>query len=211
MLEHLFGSKTRVRMLRLFLSNPSESYFVRELTRRVDAQINAVRHELDNLVEMGLLEVVDSDENRDDEEETIMTGGRKYFRLNTAAHLYPELKALFDKSRIVVEKDFVKRIAQIGQVQYLALTGFFVSDDTVNTDMLLVGKINKEKFVPLVRQFEQEVGREINFTLMSPQEFKYRRDVTDRFLYGILESRKIVLIDMVSERVGDAALVRISL
>ena len=55
MLEQLFGSKTRVRLLRLFLSNPDNSYYIRELARKVGVQINAIRRELINLQKIGLL------------------------------------------------------------------------------------------------------------------------------------------------------------
>ena len=57
--------------------------------------------------------------------------------------------------------------------------------------MLLVGKVNKVKLVKLIKELEFELGREINFTLFNPQEFKYRRDITDIFLYGILEGKKL--------------------
>lgn len=205
MLDHLFGSKTRVRILRLFLSNPNQAYFVRELTRRIDAQINAVRNELENLVEMGLLEVVPHDEIPEEHHDVPMMGSKKYYRINIGAPVYPELRALFQKSRVGTEKEFVNRLSQVGQINYLALTGFFVGEEGSTTDLLIVGKVTKEKVVPIIRNFEQEIGREINFTLMSAQEFKYRRDVTDRFLYGILESKKIILVDTVSERVSSGA------
>ena len=54
MLEHLFGSKTRVRLLRLFLHHPEEAFFVRELARKTHFQMNAVRRELENLVDSSL-------------------------------------------------------------------------------------------------------------------------------------------------------------
>ena len=54
-LEQMFGSKTRARLIGLFLQYPKEAFFVRELTRRIDAQLNSVRRELKNLVEMGII------------------------------------------------------------------------------------------------------------------------------------------------------------
>src|SRR5688572_10285718 len=194
MLEQLFGSKTRVRLLRLFLNNAKDAYFVRELTRKIGAQINAVRNELDNLVERGLVAaVVDFD---DEEAEDKAKGKnrrsvqqRKYYRINVDSLLYPEMRALFMKAQVMLEKDFVRRLTVAGPISYLALTGFFVSEEPSPTDLLVVGKINREKLAAVIRNFEREVGREVNYTVLTPQEYRYRRDVTDRFLYSILESR----------------------
>ena len=209
MLEQLFGSKTRVRLLRLFLNNAKDAYFVRELTRKIGAQINAVRNELDNLVERGLVAaVVDFD---DEEAEDKAKGKnrrsvqqRKYYRINVDSLLYPEMRALFMKAQVMLEKDFVRRLTVAGPISYLALTGFFVSEEPSPTDLLVVGKINREKLAAVIRNFEREVGREVNYTVLTPQEYRYRRDVTDRFLYSILESHKLVVIDTLTERMNRA-------
>ena len=79
----------------------------------------------------------------------------------------------------------------------MVLTGIFVNNTNTLIDILLVGKLNKVKLVKLIKELELELGREINFTVFDPQEFKYRRDITDIFLYGILEGKKMVIIDEV--------------
>jgi len=205
MLEQLFGSKTRVRLLRIFLHNGRNAFFVRELTRKIGAQINAVRNELDNLVDMGLVVATDAPVD------TVAEKGRavpqrKYYRINQESLLYPEMRALFVKAQLMLEKDFVRRVTNAGGVSYLALMGFFVGEENSQTDMLIVGKVQREKLQTVIRAFEREIGREVNFTVFTPQEFRYRRDVTDRFLYSILESRKLVVVDTVSEKLPAPAL-----
>ncbi len=210
MLEQLFGSKTRVRLLRLFLNNAKDAYFVRELTRKIGAQINAVRNELDNLVDMGLVMAV-TDYGEDETDEAVKEKNRrsiqqrKYYRINTESLLYPELRALFMKAQVMLEKDFVRRLTVAGPINYLALTGFFVSEEPSPTDLLIIGKLNRDKLANVIKNFEREVGREVNYTVLTPQEFRYRRDVTDRFLYSILESRKLVVVDTMTERLGVTA------
>ncbi len=199
MLEQLFGSKTRVRLLRLFLNNSKGSYFVRELTRKIGAQINAVRNELDNLVTMGIVVAVAEEGSAKGKR---LSRQKKFYRLNTESLLYPELRALFLKSRVLLEKDFVKKIAEAGSVSYLALTGMFVGTEGGPTDLFIVGRVNRDRLMPMIKDFEQEVGHEVNFTVMTPQEYKYRRDVTDRFLYSILESKKIVVVDNLSDKLS---------
>src|SRR5207244_10299527 len=63
MIEQLFGSKTRVKLLQLFFSNPNRSFYVREITRKIDEQINSVRRELANLLSIGIINS-DSQNNR---------------------------------------------------------------------------------------------------------------------------------------------------
>lgn len=212
MLEQLFGSKTRVRLLRLFLNNSKDAFFVRELTRKIGAQINAVRNELDNLVDMDLVSVVTDFDADGDVEESARPKNRrsmqqrKYYRMNVDSLLYPELRALFMKARVMLEKDFVRKLTAAGPISYLALTGFFVSEEPSPTDLLVVGKLNRDKLASVIKNFEREIGREVNYTVLTPQEYRYRRDVTDRFLYSILESRKLVVVDTMSERMGVPAI-----
>ena len=201
MLEHLFGSKTRVRLLRLFLNNQQDRYFVRELTRKIEAQINAVRNELENLVAMGMIVEADTP-SPSEEKKAHSSRQRKYYRINTDSVLYPELRALFLKSRVLLEKDFVRKVSQTGQLTYLALTGYFVGTEDAPTDLFIVGKVNRQKLIGVIKDFEREVGRELNYTVMPPQEYKYRRDVTDRFLYSILEAKRITVIDKTEEKIG---------
>lgn len=203
MLEQLFGSKTRVRLLRLFLNNYQGAYYVRELTRKIGSQINAIRNELDNLIEMGVIKEAEGFEPEDAGKAGRKSAAqRKYYRLNVDALLYPELRALFMKAQVLLEKDFVSRITQTGTVQYLALTGFFVGEAESPTDLFAVGKVNRDRLANVIKAFEKEIGREINYTILTPQEYKYRKDVTDRFLYSILESKKIVVVDAAAERVA---------
>jgi hypothetical protein len=191
----------------LFINNANDAFFVRELGRRVGAQINAIRNELDNLVAMDLVALApDFDVDAGEPEDVAKpknrrsAGQRKYYRINTESRLYPEIRALFMKAQIMLEKDFVRKLGSTGHLSYLALTGFFVSEDPSTTDLLVVGKVNRDKLATVIRGFEKQIGREVNYTVLTPQEFRYRRDVTDRFLYSILESKKMVVIDTITEQ-----------
>lgn len=182
MLDQLFGSKTRVKLLHIFLSNPDKRFFVRELTRKIRQRINSVRLELQNLESVGLLH-------------SIVENNKKYYHINRQFPLYPELKNLMLKSYLLVNKKFVNKLKSVGQISYLTLTGFFTSADNVKTDILIVGKINRKKISRLINKMQNEFSHPIRFTVMSTKEFQYRNDLTDKFLYEILEQRRIVLID----------------
>ena len=82
MIDALFGSKTRVKLLHLFLSNPGKSFYVREITRLIDEQINSVRRELANMLEVGVI-TSDSSDNK------------LYYEVNQRYEHYIALKAIF--------------------------------------------------------------------------------------------------------------------
>lgn len=190
MLEQLFGSKTRVKLLSLFLKNPDQVFFVRELTRKLNLQINAIRRELLNLEKTGIIKVIPNTN------ETASGLEKKYYQANIDFTLHSELKTLFIKSQILIREQFIEKISELGNVNFLLLTGIFTGAKTpLKTDMLIVGKFNREKLGKIMEGFEDSLNHEINYSVMTLVEFQYRKDITDKFLYEILESKKIVLVD----------------
>lgn len=182
MLEQLFGSRTRVKLLRLFVSHPEQRWFVRELTRLIHEQINSVRRELSHLEQLGLVRAVQ--EQR-----------KKYYSVNTQFPLYPELKALLIKARVTLEKDLIERICRTAKIQFVSLHGYFVDDADSAIDLFIVGDLPVRQLQQLLDDFKLQFSRELRYTHMTIQEYRYRRDVTDKFLFSILHSPHIVLFD----------------
>ena len=186
MLEQIFGSQTRVKLLQLFLNNPGQSFYVRELTRVIGSQINAVRRELENLVDLGVI-VEDQKSDKKDK--------MKYYSVVTGFILYPELKSMLQKAQFVLEKEFALSVEELGSVKYLVLTGSFVGEKGVPIDFLVVGDVNKTKLKEVIKSFEAKFNREINYTLLDEKEFNYRKNVADKFLFSVLDGKKIVIKD----------------
>lgn len=212
MLGKMFGSSSRVKILKLFVLHPNAQYYIRQVARDLDLQLNSVRRELENLEEFGLLtskigiiekndsaelmfSEIDSEKEKKEVFEVSSKIDKKYYKVDTNFVLFEEIKALLIKAQILYEKDFVEKIRKIGHVKLLILSGFFMGQNDSPTDLFLVGKVNKHRLLRIIKDLEEELGKEINFTLMESREFKYRRDITDVFLYSILESKKIIAID----------------
>ncbi len=215
MLGKLFGSTARVKILKLFLLHPNEKYYIRQLARDLSLQLNSVRRELDNLETFGILTSNLIDINNKNEEltsvEEFLTysktekqkkkkndnnkSDKKYYQVNTNFVLYEEIRALIIKAQLLYEKDFVEKLQTAGKPKLLILTGLFVNDSNAQVDLLVVGRLNKGKLIKQINNLEKELGIEVNFTIMDLKEFKYRRDITDVFLYEILEGKKLVVID----------------
>jgi hypothetical protein len=173
MLEQLFGSKTRTKLLRLFFMGKEGRFYVREITRLIDERINSVRRELENLKLFGLIK------------DEIVNNKRFYF-LNEDFILFKELKDLIIKSRFFVEKEYTKKFKKLPGIKYVVLTGYFVGlKEKTLTDILIVGKVSKVKVESVVNNMSKEFFNDVNYTIMDMKEFKYRKGMTDKFLYNI--------------------------
>ena len=87
MIDALFGSKTRVKLLHLFLNNPGKAFYVREITRLIDEQINSVRRELSNMLEVGII----TSQNTDN---------KLYYEINQRYEFYTPFRAIFANQKI---------------------------------------------------------------------------------------------------------------
>jgi len=192
MLEQLFGSQTRVKLLQIFLNNPDSRYFVRELTRMINSQINAVRRELVNLSDLGIIvEVMPTAEEKKKKSKQKM----RYYQASKDFILFSDLKNMIQKTQFVLEQEFAREIMKAGKLKYFALTGAFVGEKTIPVDLLIVGTLDKAKLKVSIEKYQKKFNREINYTLFEPEEFAYRRNVADRFVYSILDGKKIVMVD----------------
>jgi hypothetical protein len=188
MIDALFGSKTRVKLLHLFLSNPGKSFYVREITRLIDEQINSVRRELANMLEVGVI-TSDSAENK------------LYYEVNQRYEHYVALRAIFagDAKQALEAPEggasWHKLLSSIPGLQLAVISGVLVKGSTSSIDLLLVGNIPATKLKNLIKKIEGIEGRELNYTVLDYDDFYYRLSVRDRFITGILSSKHTVLVD----------------
>ena len=187
MLDKLFSSQARIKLLKLFLfSQPEEAFYVRQLSRQLNLQLNSVRRELANLEDIGLLRVKTDNHQTD----------KKFYQVNQDFYLLEELRTLFAKAEVGQEDKLVNDLQKLGSIDLLILTGFFTNDPLAPTDILIVSNhFNKNKLSDLVNHLEQASGHAIRYTLMTKEEFNYRESMADIFLYKILHSHKKIIIN----------------
>lgn len=187
MIEQLLGSKTRVKLLQLFLSNPNRSFYVREITRKIDEQINSVRRELSNLLNIGII-VSDT------------TNNRLYYEVNQSYEFYDPLRAIFGSGDSSEGKKVAKtkesdEIKALGNVELLLYTGQFTRDERAGVDVVIVGNTNANAVQKFVTELEKQEGKELRYSVMTLADFQYRQQVRDRFLGQILGAKTQVVID----------------
>jgi len=183
MLENMFGSKVRVKLLKLFLGqNEEKDYYIRELSRMLGEHLNSVRRELENLEEVGL--VVSQEKDK-----------KKYYSVNHSFILVPELKALLLKSRELNEQLLVQQIEKVGSMDLLILTGSFVGQAESPVDIFMVGRVHKTKIEKLLKTYLKDSGKDLKYTVMNKKEFQHRVDLGDRFIFTLMNGRKITVIN----------------
>lgn len=195
MLTKLFGSHARVKLLKIFVLNQNEKFYLRQLARDLKMQVNSIRRELDNLKSFGLLVEDEIDDKFDDEEKSHSKTEKKFYHVDKDFVLFSELKALIVKSQILSSNEFVEKLKTACSPRVLILSGTLANNPKSQTDILMVGRFNRDKVLALISELELDLGREINFTIMDYREYRYRVDIADFFIYNIIHGKKIVLVD----------------
>ncbi len=189
MIDALFGSKTRVKLLHLFLNNPDRAFYVREITRKIDEQINSVRRELANMLSIGIIKSENSN-------------NRLYYEVNQEYAHYAPLRAIFANSELASEtvravdgNDWAKRFKTLGDVRVALLSGQLVHGSTSDVDVTLAGNINKTQAKKFIKELEDDENKSLNYTVMSYEDFYYRLSIKDRFVTSIIGGKHTVLAD----------------
>lgn len=192
MIDALFGSKTRVKLLHLFLNNPGKAFYVREITRLIDEQINSVRRELANMLEVGII-TSDSADNK------------LYYEVNQRYEYYVPFRAIFADQKVAsvatVAKskqevtEWEKALLSLPGVRVAVAAGVLVNGSASAVDLLLVGSLPAKKVDSLVAAIENIEGRELSYSTLSHDEFYYRLSVRDKFVSDIITSKHRVLVD----------------
>lgn len=214
MVDQLFGSKTRVKLLKFFFANQDEEFFVRELTRLLDEQINSIRRELINLSEAG---VVKSSEKEN----------KVYYSLNKDGEMYEGLDKILaptvqasvkdakkvkagkvvssgssDKKGIIVKDaklNLIKEeLSSVEGVRLVVAAGVLLKGSQKGVDLLVVGNFKdkqageiKEKIAAL----EKKLNKVLNFVVIDEDSYIYRVKINDRFIMSVLQGKNEVLLD----------------
>jgi DNA-binding transcriptional ArsR family regulator len=183
MLQDLITSKSRVKLLEVFLSNPFDMFHVRELVRRTNDEINAVRRELQYLEKNGILRK----EPR---------ANRVYYELDKSYPFYFDILRVGGKT-IGLGAEVIKHRGKLGKIKYAMFSGKFlrrIKKASDEVDFMVVGTVVLPELALLVRSEEKRVGTEINYTVMTEEEFDFRKKKRDPFILSILTSSRVMLI-----------------
>jgi hypothetical protein len=183
-LNDIITSKVRIKILELFMSNVDEMYHVRGIVREIKEEINAIRRELTKMESAGLLKK----EPR---------GNRVYYFVRKDYPFFGDILAMVAKTT-GLGGTIISNKNKIGKVSFVMFSGKFArgkdrkKDEEV--DILVVGDIVLPELATLIRVEESKRAKEINYTVMSRDEYDFRKKRRDPFLLGILSGSRIMII-----------------
>ncbi len=184
-LEHLFGSRSRSRILRFFILNPGKEATIAELKERMNVDGRRVRADINTLLKIGFLKQV-------------VRKKEKFFSFNESFPYYVELRNLFIKANTYPQCKELKKIEEAGRVKLILISGVFLNYDKARLDILIVcDDLNRAKLGKAIEAVEAEVGREVRYMAMTSDELNYRLDMMDRFLMDVLGSPHDIVVNRV--------------
>jgi hypothetical protein len=182
-LQDFMISRVRVKMMDLFFTNPNEMYYVREITRKINEEINAVRRELDKMLGYGLLR----SEQR---------GNRLYYNLNKRYLYFQELQQMVIKSTGLGKK-IRKLRRKLGTLELVVFSGRFVrrlAPRQNEVDVLVIGEVVLPELEALIKQEEEKIDREIRVAVFEKKEFDFRKTRRDPFIMDVLYGSRVMVI-----------------
>ncbi len=182
-LEQLFDSPVKAKLLKLFLRNPEESFRLNEISRKIKSDNYTCRRQIKKLENIHLIV------NR-------VKDKHKAYSVNPDFEFYNELKTLVLKSSPASKEKILSRLKNLGRIKLAILSGIFINEENSRVDLLVVGDgIKKRNLSGFLRDLEAEVGREIDYVVFSTADFNYRYDMFDRFIRDVLEKPHEKLIN----------------
>lgn len=173
--SQLFESRVRARLIKFFMLNDKREYSSQEIVKKNKMNSSQIARELHRFEKMKMV----LGRTRK---------GKRFYQTNPDFIFYPELKNLVVKSNTMPECRSLSRIRHLGKVKLALVSGVFLNYPKGRADLLIVGdEMSRAKLKHLLENMEAEVGKEINYSIMSSEEFKYRTDMLDKFIMDFLE------------------------
>jgi DNA-binding MarR family transcriptional regulator len=182
MLKDIFDTKNEAAVLTLFLSAPVRSFGTIELGKRLNLSSPKLTSILNQFVKEGYIK-------------KFTKRGISYFLVNERNKELAEVKKSFLRNKLYFQDELFASIKKLGDVKAAFLSGVFTGNPELPVDLLLVGKANLTKLDKFLQNCKKMLGQEINYSVMSEDEFKLRRDTFDRFIKDIFDYRHLVVVD----------------
>jgi predicted nucleotidyltransferase len=188
MLERLFTSKSRVKILELLLLNPTVEFHLREVSRRTGVSAPYVQRELANLMALGLVL-------------RRSQGNLTLYRLNRNSPIVEELKRVFLKTESF-GRFILDSLGEVGNVRFALIYGSFAKgEESVGSDvdLLVVGDVDERRMLGVVERVEERLGREVNYVAWTEDEFEEKVRQRVPLLEEIVGSPVIMIVGDLDE------------
>jgi len=176
-LEKIFNSPYRVKIIRLFFLNPQELFAVNDIAVRTKTPRNTTRKELLMLKKISFIK-------------RVARGKKEGLQLNPSFLLSRPLKNLVLNSAPFSNKEIIKRFKMVGRLKLMIISGIFLqNEENSRVDLFIVAdQVKKSLLKKALKNIEAKIGKELEYSVMSSQEFQYRLGMYDKFMRDIFDS-----------------------
>ena len=183
MLRALFGSRTRTEVLGTLFLNEEREFYVRELQRLTGEDYKAIVLELTKLEKIGVVQ-------------SRRQGNLKYYGLKRGFLLYEEFKSIFQKTKgaIPVLRNIFSKEKGIEVAFIFGSVAAGTERGDSDIDLMVVGNVQSERLLLLLREPEKVLQREINLSVFEPIEVGDRRRKKDSFMTQVMKGPKKFLV-----------------
>lgn len=199
-LEKLFGSPAKVKIMRLFIFNPIDNFDINQIIERSKVTPGAARKEITNLEKTGLLK------KRSFFKDFIIGRKKKIERrrvhgwsLNETFEYLEPLRNLLAHVGEARNKEIIRKLSRVGRLKLVIISGFFIQNWDSRVDLLVVGdNLKKGTLDNIIKTIESEVGKEIRYTSFETPDFQYRLGVYDKLIRDILDFQHETILDKIN-------------
>lgn len=185
LLAKIFGSRSRLKVLRLFLFNKDSLFSAADIRARTKLSKEVIRRELSDLLATGFLRVKGK-------------RSKAEYQSNPRFEHLTALDAFIRETTSVRPKDIISELRRAGTLRFVALSGHFTGVLESQIDLLVVGDdLNERVLASAVHSLEADLGREIRFASFATNDFRYRLGVYDRLLRDVFDYPHRLLMDKI--------------
>ncbi len=197
-LERLFGSSARVKVMKLFLFNPEELLEKTEIIKKTKCSSSSIQKELKDLSDIGLIKkriFIQSTQTKSGKTKKKKVQG---FILNTSFKYLNNLKNLLINNEPFNHNEIIKKMNKAGKIKLIVISGLFIQDEDSRLDIFVVGDDLKERAVKaVISKMESEIGKELRYSFFNTNDFKYRYSVCDRLVRDVFDYPHQVVVDRI--------------
>jgi hypothetical protein len=194
MLEKIFGSQAKVKLMKLFLLNPDLTLETSEISKKTKINFTNLNKELKILVESEMIKkkTINKMGLNGKKSKTKKIG----YVLNSEFPILSHLQNLLINSEVLHVSDLIKKINKTGKIKMIAISGIFIQLPETRLDLLIVGDEIKDKLVKkTISNLEADIGKELRYAVLSTNDYKYRFNVCDRLIRDVFEYPHEVVLD----------------
>jgi hypothetical protein len=186
-LEKLFGSSSKVKIMRLFIYNPEAVYDSKGVALKSKVKSDIVRRELSSLLRLGLLK-----------RRVVSFKGRKIngWTLDSNFSYLEPLQELLTYMGPLTNREIIRRIGRTGRIKLIIVAGVFTQQWDGRVDLLIVGdRINKTLLGKILRTVESEIGKDLRYAALETSDFHYRMGIGDKLIRDVFDYPHEVVLD----------------